>query len=151
MKHNCSLPLCNRDLGTANQKVIPPHSISGLGFNNRQYPLTPWYLSNHNQYMTATGHHHPWPFQLVYTVNQLTGSILLPFCHIPIDSTELIWLWFSTFIFWYQDNTVIVCIFIIESHMQNGKIAPYFSQSVNKITDISKSAKKNYNFSTYVF
>lgn len=107
------LPIKRSSCHTASQDWV---------LTTREYLLAPWCLSHRNQYVTVTGHHHPWPFQLVYTVNQLTGSILSPFRHIPIDSIELIWLWFSTLILWckvnYQDNTVMVCIFTTENHMQ---------------------------------
>lgn len=128
-------------------KRSPCHTASqDWVLTTREYPLTPWYLSHRNQYVAVNGHHHPWSFQLVYAVDQLTGSILSPFCHIPIDSVEVIWPWFSTLIFWYkvnyQDNTVMVCIFTIESHMQKlekKKRDPYFSQSTRLLTLTKKN------------
>lgn len=119
---NTLIAPCHCDLCTANQKVIPATRYLRIGLNNnREHPVTPWYLSNHNRYMTATGHHHRCDLGLP-SLSTLSISLqdqyhcqLSPFCHLPINSTELIHLWCLRFIFWYkvnnQENSVMVCFY----------------------------------------
>lgn len=99
---------CHHDLDAANQNVNPstPHLRIGL-INYREHPVTPWCLSNHNQYMTATGHHPPCdlgPPSLTTLSLSLQRINIKPssFCHLPITSTESTQLCCLRFKSWFK-------------------------------------------------
>lgn len=101
---------CHRDLGAADQNVTPstPYLRIGLIYY-RRHPVTPWCLSNHNQYMTATGHNPRCDLGLP-SLSTLSLSLqrinikLSPFCHLPIISTELTHLWCLRSVSWFKDS-----------------------------------------------